>query len=390
MITILEGDCCERLAEIPDGTFHCCVTSPPYWGLRSYLPDGHPDKDEELGLEPTPDLYVANLVDVFRKVRRVLRDDGVAWVNLGDSYAANRGNGASSVGDKQATNAGSLLGKLTCPDRLKPKDLVGIPWRVAFALQADGWWLRSDVIWHKPNCMPESVTDRPTKAHEYLFLLSKSARYFWDQDAVREDFADDRQGCDGSSRPRERNRGGRTDGYTKPNGIDPSSNGGRNIRSVWTIPTYPYSEAHFATFPPALVEPCIKAGTSERGCCPECGAPWERVVEKEFIPQEDVSLERGIKGAAGQKPMDAMSGWDGVPRGSNRTTTTGWRPTCDHDADPIPCRCLDPFGGAGTVGLVADRLGRDATLVELNAEYCEMAEQRVRGDAPLLVDVSLE
>ena len=249
MIRIIEGDCRDALKTLPDASVQCVVTSPPYWGLRDCGLG-----DNQIGLEPTPQLYVSHLVGIFREVKRVLRDDGVAWLNLGDSYASS-GNMATTDERNhyrsESLTGGNLpaAGRAPTPDGLKPKDLVGIPWRVAFALQDDGWWLRSDVIWHKPNCMPESVTDRPTKAHEYLFLLSKAARYFYDADAVREDFADDRMGCDGSTLERQRNRGGRTDGFTKPNGIDPSHNGGRNRRTVWTIPTRPFPEAHFATFP---------------------------------------------------------------------------------------------------------------------------------------------
>jgi DNA modification methylase len=252
-----------------DGVFHCCVTSPPYWGLRDY------GIDNQLGLEPTPDAYVANMVAVFREVRRVLRDDGTCWLNLGDSYAGSgkgrEADGTHQLGGKQGTNGGTVIGlldKTPCGDGLKPKDLVGIPWRVAFALQADGWWLRSDVIWHKPNPMPESVTDRPTKSHEYMFLLTKSARYFWDAEAVKEPSIE-------PVRAREKNNG-ESAVDTKSRGYDCNCgcNGSRNIRSVWTIPTQPYSGAHYATFPPALVEPCVKAGSREGDTVldPFCGS----------------------------------------------------------------------------------------------------------------------
>ena len=219
------GDCREVLDTLPEQSVHCCVTSPPYWGLRDY---GH---DDQLGLESTPEQYVENMVDVCRKVRRVLRDDGTLWLNLGDCYGAS-------------------------------KQLVGIPWRVAFALQADGWYLRSDIIWAKPNPMPESVTDRPTKAHEYVFLLSKSPRYFYDADAVREGWADERCGAPGGTKPAERNVGGRTDGLTRPSQAwtAPDGRTGRNRRTVWTVPTAPFPGAHFACFPPKLIEPCIMAG----------------------------------------------------------------------------------------------------------------------------------
>ncbi len=383
-----------------------------------------------LGLEPTPEMYCEHLVEIFRLVRRVCRPDATVWVNLGDSYATSAAgtttmepvtwveNGKAKK--RGMTRAGPVPG-------LKPKDLVGIPWMVAFALRADGWWLRSDIIWSKPNPMPESVTDRPTKAHEYLFLLTKSARYFYDADAIREQ---------ATSNPIDGRRGNNSGTVQArraviSGGIEATHMGvpetGRNKRTVWTIATKPYAEAHFATFPPALVEPCIKAGTSEKGCCPECGSPWERVVERQFVPQPDVSRERGIKGAPGQKPMDASSGWEGVPRGTNKTTTIGWQPTCDHydaryrsdfpqaksqrkrrqrrisgdwwrraRANPgfdhwptKPCSVLDMFAGACTVGLEADRLGRDAELIELNPDYAEMGRKRIKDASPMFAEVEV-
>jgi DNA modification methylase len=281
---------------MPDKSVHCCVTSPPYFGLRDY---GHAG---QIGLEPTPDAFVAEMVAVFREVRRVLRDDGTLWLNLGDSYSGSGkgGNPADSPHQKQRTNAGSMtvIGntareaaktKFSGEDRnfgLKPKDLIGIPWRVAFALQADGWYLRQDIIWSKPNPMPESVTDRCTKAHEYIFLMSKSARYYYDQDAIAE--AVTASTIDRLSQPNLDNQigservPGKTNGNMKAVGrVDKGSGDGlvdqgmysgragsradglRNRRSVWEVVTQPFKEAHFATFPPDLIEPCIKAG------CPE-------------------------------------------------------------------------------------------------------------------------
>jgi DNA modification methylase len=244
---ILEGDCMDRMKELDAGSIQTVVTSPPYWGLRDYNAPG------QLGLESTPEEYVSKMVEVFREVRRVLRDDGTVWLNMGDSYAAN--GAVAEAPDTKNPKAGALRVD-SRRTGLKPKDLVGIPWRLAFALQADGWYLRSDIIWAKPNPMPESVTDRPTKAHEYVFLLTKSARYFYDADAVREPAlrAGDIPGGD---------NGRGVDAFgVKPhapfNGEVPA---GRNLRSVWNIPTEPFPEAHFATFPKALVEPCIKAGS---------------------------------------------------------------------------------------------------------------------------------
>ena len=243
------GDALEVLKRQPDGVFNCCVTSPPYWGLRDYGADG------QLGLEETPEAYVAALVEVFREVRRTLRDDGTLWLNLGDSYVgSNKGpEGGISVGKTHREVPGRIVAS-----GLKPKDLVGIPWRVAFALQADGWYLRSDIIWSKPNPMPESVTDRPTKAHEYIFLLSKRATYYYDADAIREMGNPEGSHSRGAvTRIEGRKDNGR--------GIMPTPTAGRNKRSVWTVTAQPYGEAHFATFPPALIQPCILAG------CPDSG-----------------------------------------------------------------------------------------------------------------------
>ncbi len=315
---ILVGDCTALLVAMPAESVQCCITSPPYWGLRDYGMPG------QLGLEPTPEEYVARMVEVFREVRRVLRDNGTLWLNLGDSYASGGAGGASPsstlTGGGRAYRDGSKLEAMhdgggvarKVPAGLKPKDLVGIPWRVAFALQADGWYLRSDIIWHKPNPMPESVTDRPTKGHEYVFLLTKSARYFYDAEAVAEPSAGRERFANWTGGKVSEN-GDRNDGARQ----DMTPTERRNLRTVWTIATQPYSEAHFAVMPPALVEPCVKAGS----------APGDMV--------------------------------------------------------------LDPFSGAGTVGLVALRLGRAFIGCELNPEYAEMSRKRLVADAPLFNDVCL-
>jgi DNA modification methylase len=257
---ILLGDCRESLAGLPERSVQTCVTSPPYFGLRDY---GH---DGQIGLEPTPDEFVAALVEVFREVRRVLRDDGTVWLNLGDTYNAYNGNRGDAkqlngLADQQRNRISGGSG-LTVPT-LKQKDLIGVPWMVAFALRADGWYLRSDIIWNKPNPMPESVTDRPTKAHEYLFLLSKGPRYFYDADAIRE--AD--QGTDHAHRNVLNGQPSLepSNGLRSVNGglrtVDGRNGSGRNKRSVWTVATQPYAGAHFATFPAKLIEPCILAGS---------------------------------------------------------------------------------------------------------------------------------
>ena len=259
---LLQGDCLQQLATLPDASVQCCVTSPPYWGLRDYGTAG------QLGLEATPDEYVANMVAVFRAVRRVLRDDGTLWLNLGDSYAQAKagGNDGVPLEWQRPSRANKSNVAKTFPG-IKPKDLVGIPWRVAFALQADGWYLRQDIIWHKPNPMPESVTDRCTKAHEYIFLLTKSARYYYDNEAVKEPVSDvslkrAEYGWD-CDRPSTKNASMGGDGiHTEKMGTRFVNPAGRNKRSVWTVTTKPFKGAHFATFPPDLIEPCILAGSA--------------------------------------------------------------------------------------------------------------------------------
>lgn len=351
MIDLRVGDCREILPTLADESVHCCVTSPPYWGLRDY---GH---GAQIGLEPRLDEFIDALVEVFREVRRVLRDDGTLWLNLGDSYAGaaggwqgkngerasrtftarikhrkGRGSGRPKLngrgervreGTKQASNAAADFdGPHRCVDQeLKPKDLVGVPWRVALALQADGWWLRSDIIWSKPNPMPESIKDRPTKAHEYLFLLAKSERYYYDAAAIAEPatwagpnapaLSPHGQGFAKRSSEQEKERqrskqdghGRRHEGFNGRYFAQPAPLE-RNKRTVWTVATTPTPEAHFATFPRKLVEPCVLAG------CPAGGV------------------------------------------------------------------VLDPFAGTGTVGRVAEDLGRNSLLIELNPDYAAMAERK--------------
>lgn len=294
MIDIRTGDCLEVLRTMPAQFVHCCITSPPYFGLRDYGVHG------QIGLEQTPAEFVAKLVEVFREVRRVLRDDGTLWLNLGDSYNGTNARSANVRDNGTLSFRGSHPGVNVAG--LKPKDLIGIPWRVAFALQDDGWYLRQDIIWHKPNPMPESVRDRCTKAHEYLFLLSKSERYYFDADAIKEPAV--YGGTQPSAKRGEFN--GKTSaiaGREAFRAVVPT----RNRRSVWTVATRPFKGAHFATFPPDLIEPCVLAG------CPEGGV------------------------------------------------------------------VLDPFGGAGTTGVVAKQQGRSAVLIELNPEYACMASERIRN-----------
>lgn len=347
----LIGDCRELLPTLPAASVQCVVTSPPYWGLRDYKVKG------QFGLEATMEEYVANMVDVFRAVRRVLRDDGTLWMNLGDVYnsgttAVSGPSPGNTVGGYQNSEKVGRR-RINAPE-LRPKNLVGIPWRVALALQADGWYLRSDIIWHKPNPMPESVTDRPIKAHEYVFLLSKSERYYYDAEAVREGVTET------AHMRRAKNGGGQNLSHIAGVGPKSAEPGlgikanssfqsavtdlvwSRNLRDVWTIATEPYKGAHFATYPRALVRPCILAGTSALGCCPKCGAPLVRVLEK--------------------------------PRG---LVTIGWRPSCQcPEAEPVPCTVLDPFFGSGTTGQVALELGRRCLGIELSSEYADLSMDR--------------
>lgn len=251
---VIVGDCIEGMRTLPDQSVHTCVTSPPYFGLRDYGMAG------QIGLDATPEAFVARLVDVFREVHRVLRDDGTLWLNLGDSYVGYHGNKNAAYGDAPSNKGGYFENQRKTTvgaNGLKNKDLIGIPWRVAFALQADGWYLRQDIIWHKPNPMPESVTDRCTKAHEYLFMLSKSARYFFDAEAIKE-------AASGPAKPAGRkNDASRNDSATT--GTVRGDGETRNRRSVWTVATKPFAGAHFATFPPDLIEPCILAGSPVGG-----------------------------------------------------------------------------------------------------------------------------
>jgi len=479
---------------VPDGWFHACITSPPYWGLRAYagieptewppvtytpMPglaavtvpgcregcrhewreyqtspqtggDGKTSTlnakfaDDHtfdatgkssiksgvvsgswcalcggwrgcLGLEPTPEMYVAHLVLVFREVWGVLREDGVLFCNLGDSYASStksdnrtpeQRSRTSTLGPKHDGLGGDNAAHVAVSfgttrmdmGSLKPKDLCGIPWRVAFALQAEGWWLRSDVIWSKPNPMPESVRDRPTKAHEYIFLMTKSERYFWDQEAVREPYPQstiDRLKypvADHDVPIEIRQNGWVTTKNRSARKIVPPNPAGRNIRTVWDIATAPYSGAHFACYPPALVRPMVRASTSERGCCPTCGAAWVRVVERTamVIDRSDRTHEMGRTRSSGTmiEPPTA--------------NTLGHRPACDCpgldgdspwpqiDMHPdgeanwptVPCRILDPFVGSGTTLIVARAEGCDGVGLDLSGTYLrDQARKRLELDA---------
>jgi DNA modification methylase len=312
---VYQGHSLDMLKTFPDKFIDTVVTSPPYWGLRDYGVEG------QIGLESTVEEYVSNLVKVFQEVKRILKDDGTLWLNLGDAYAGSgRGrnaDGQGNPGNNHMQSNGQTTGIVSLPkvvSGLKPKDLIGLPWRVAFALQQDGWYLRQDIIWNKPNAMPESVTDRPTKAHEYIFLLSKSQHYYYDHESIKEPAiygTQDIRGSDGALGPQQKQR--------RENKVQGSFKGKygkesfrairdkRNKRSVWTVSTKPLKEAHFATFPEDLIEPCILAG------CPLNGI------------------------------------------------------------------VLDPFFGSGTTGRVAIKHSRNFVGIELNPDYINIAEKRLNG-----------
>lgn len=444
---LIGGDVRAALRSLPDCSVHMAVTSPPYWGLRSYstepqiwggdsacdhewqastVPLGSGDDKSfrrdraagiqrnsqqqgfcskcsawagELGLEPTPELYVEHLVEIFEGVRRVLRDDGTLWLNLGDSYTAGgrgAGQGAGLEGSPDAQNAARFARSKMAPSPLRAKNLVGVPWMVAFALRSAGWYLRCDIIWAKTNPMPESIKDRPTKSHEYLFLLSKSESYFYDADAIREPHKTSSIERVGRVRTGGKYQGS-DGGQPRGNPHSLTSNlsnalriGGRNRRSVWTISTAPFPGAHFATFPPKLVEPCIAAGTSEHGCCSICEAPFKRIVTRgEPLTDQKRASGSSIDGQyhgtaqkayAGTGSQDPSAVKARILEGMRERVTVGWQPTCEHSLRAVqPCVVLDPFAGSGTTGVVAQKMGRSFIGIELNPEYEAMARARIAG-----------
>ena len=320
-IQILQGDAIKQLQKLDDKSINTCITSPPYWGLRDY------GENNQLGLEETPEEFVDNLVKVFREVKRVLRDDGTVWLNLGDSYLPN-------------------------------KQLSSIPWRVALALQQDGWYLRQDIIWHKPNPMPESVKDRCTKAHEYIFLLSKSPKYYFDNEAIKEDCI---------TKSKQTNK--------------------KNKRSVWTVSTKSFKGAHFATFPMDLIEPCVLAGCPEK-ICVECSEPYKRMTSRNSDPLEvdDSTLDRYGNGKAGvhRKVDGQYQKW----LNENPLITVGWEKQCDCETNETKAgTVLDPFGGSGTTGIVAVNNKRNACLIDLSSEYIEIAKKRIKEQAEVEYEI---
>ncbi len=370
MIQILIGDVLTKLKSLPDKSVHCVITSPPYWGLRDYEVEG------QIGLEATYQEHIEKIVEVFAEIWRVLRDDGTVWLNYGDCYATTpNGRKAVDVVDDDRCFRDKPFS--TIQGVLKEKDLCLMAARVMIALQewnseqdkdlpeydpSKRWYVRSEIVWNKPNPMPESVTDRPANAHEKVYLLTKSPQYFYDAAAVRVP----------------------TD----------SSSGTRNLRNVWEITPTPFKEAHFATFPPKLVEPCIKAGTSEKGVCPNCGAPYVRIVEKTLVTTPKSAKKNVVDGRDLLTSNDQGSNRarDGhVPGMATDVKTVGWEKTCECKHTSIArAVVLDPFGGAGTTALVADQLQRSAILIELNPEYAELARNRLQADGGLLTAVHME
>lgn len=367
----------EGLQKLPAKSVHCVVTSPPYHKLRDYGIAG------QIGLEATWQEHLQALLDVFREVYRVLRPDGTLWVNYGDSYAQR---GRHATNDERedrirrtlergyhtgafGANNGWDRAAGTATGGLKPKDLMGMPWRLALALQDAGWWLRADCIWSKTNPTPEPPRGRPTVSHEYVFLLAKAERYFYDEEGVR---------VPHSTAEKRTERIVYNGKSEKTSTFMPPHPGGRNLWTVWTFPTQPFPAQaecdHFATFPEELPRTCILAGTSEKGCCPACGAPWKRILE----PTE---AYRDRLGRSWNDHQDDLArGQRGTPNRLQEQLyrTIGWEPTCVCGAgDPIPCTVLDPFTGSGTTGVVALRMGRSFVGTELNPQYHALATRRL-------------
>ena len=441
--TLHQGEVLDILRTLPDESVNCCVTSPPYWGLRDYgtaeweggdaecehiqsenkhggeradrNQEGYKKqyknicskcgafrKDKQLGLERTPEEYVARMVEIFREVRRVLRKDGTLWLNLGDSYNSHScGNG--NVGgiegnrkNKKDNTANTHRGNVG----LKDKDLVGIPWRVAFALQADGWYLRQDIIWHKPNPMPESVTDRCTKSHEYVFLMSKSAKYYYDHEAIKEPSTTFENRPPGVERNRLYDYNSKENQYPEAylknikgdksgRGVirtteglnlktqDEKTSATRNRRSVWTVTTKPFREAHFATYPRDLIRPMIQAGCPGQVCV-KCGKPRERIMEytgNKLNRAGKISdpIPNGCKTARHNNVSESSALLSGVVKEYKTTGHTD----CGCNAGFEPGIVLDPFMGSGTTAIEAIYQGKRYIGIDLNQDYCAMAAKRI-------------
>jgi len=404
---IIQGDCIAGMRTLPDGCIQTCITSPPYFALRDYS-----GGKEEIGQEDTVEGYVQKMVEVFREVRRILRDDGTVWLNLGDSYMSAKG----CSPPPQTLGKGAADGQpkdFIPPNRkdqkgLKDKDLIGIPWRVAFALQADGWYLRQDIVWNKPNPMPESVTDRCTKSHEYIFLLSKKKHYYFDNEAIREPAAessaarllrgvsDTHKNVDGApgqtphsmNKPRKNARafGAKVQVGTKRGDVGNTfvDTGKRNKRSVWSVTVKPFRGAHFATYPKDLITPCVLAGTSEHGCCSKCGTPWNREVEIKRTFESGSGRSGNLPEGKNGKNLQGGGETKDIRRGPVcHSKTLGWAASCKcKDAEIVPCTVFDPFTGSGTTAVVALQHGRNYIGTELNPQYIKIAEARITDEVP--------
>lgn len=377
---------------VADGVkVHTIITSPPYYGLRSYLDENHPNKDQEIGLEESPEDFINNLVSVFRECKDLLADDGVLWVNIGDSYYNYRPGIGQKV-TKQSIAGDKVTEFDDSPKRgnrlqgYKEKDLMGIPWELAFALRNDGWHLRQDIIWSK-NGMPESVRDRCTKSHEYIFMLTKKPHYYFDNEAIKTPS----KSQDNSKRDRDTTKLNNVSGRTRMAGLTKNDYSMANKRSVWEVNTVPYKEAHTAVFPPKLIEPMILAATSEKGHCPQCGNRWHRKVER-------------IAGESSECPKTQLShearGGTGIPSGTvgksgsgridGYSVTLGWEPSCECGCDPVPDVVFDPFFGSGTTGGVAAAHGRNWIGCELNDEYASLHESRIKDIVSSMIDSDVD
>lgn len=388
---ILTGNVLDRLKDIEAESVQCVVTSPPYFGLRNY------GEEEQIGLEPTPEEYVSTMVRVFREIRRVLRDDGTVWLNLGDSYAQSGGSGLGEYAKThkqfgKVINSGTIQRPRKAPPPLKPKDLIGIPWMVALALRNDGWYLRADIIWDKPNPMPSSAKDRPTISHEYIFLLTKSPQYHYDREAIMEpvaestikrvfakDNVDIRKDADtnqyaisGSSQKKAHEKARKI--------LESGMSLLRNKRSVWRVAKHSYRGAHFAVFPPKLIEPCVLAGGSIKACG-KCGAPWKRDIEYHKPGRtETYQDDNPVLGSRGQSGLKT----DGI----QKKKFYGWKPGCECNTNETrKVVILDPFAGSGTTLQVAIQNGMFGLGIELNPDYVNLIHDRllplVPGDEQL-------
>jgi len=381
MIDFLQGDVFDNIKKLDDNTIDCVVTSPPYWGLRDYGVAG------QLGLEPTYQEHIQNIVELFRAMKPKLKDSATVWLNYGDSYAATvNGTKVKDQVKNKVQFADKYLIKgddrtfrdkpfSTIQGSLKPKDLVMIPNRIAIALQDDGWWIRSEIIWHKPNPMPESTKDRPTSCHEKIWLITKSKKYYYDADAIREPVAQgtitrlsekNLKNQKGSTRG---NGGMRSNGNMKPVGNMET----KNKRNVWTVTTKPCKEAHFATFPKDLIEPCIKAGCPEKVCV-KCGTPYLRNFKTITTPKRETR----------NNMVNVIPGRDKPTRMNSKNMESlikedlGFKKNCNCETDKFKSGLVfDPFGGSGTTAIVAKLLNRKSIMSELNPEYIKIAKSRI-------------